>query len=49
MTLTAPSSTILPFQAKPSNGYLKLDHSLLKSSAWQSLQALPAAVSQRLQ
>lgn len=43
MSLTSPSSSVIPFQAKPSNGYLKLDHSFLKSSVWQSLPALPAA------
>jgi hypothetical protein len=44
-SLTSSSSTVVQFQQRPSsNGYLKLDHSFLKSSAWQNLDALPAAV-----
>ena len=42
---TLPSSaTVLQFQPRQSNGYLKLQHALLESSAWQSLPALPSAL-----
>jgi hypothetical protein len=43
--LTAPSSAeVLPFQARQKNGYLKLEHSFLDSSAWLSLTAVPRAL-----
>src|SRR5262245_26596824 len=44
MNATLPSSDVIPFPPRQSNGYLRLDHSLLQSSAWQSLPALPTAL-----
>jgi hypothetical protein len=41
---TASSSAVIPFQARPKNGYLKLTNSLLQSPAWESLSAIERAL-----
>jgi hypothetical protein len=46
MSLTAPSSsTVVPFEPRQQpKGYFKLQHSLLSSTNWQSLQAVEIAL-----